>query len=373
MSLQRLAAGCVLAGFDGHEPPDWLRRALADGLGGVCLFAGNVRDEAQVAALTAALRAERPEVLVAVDEEGGDVTRLEWKRGSSYPGNLALGAVDDVGLTERVAAAIGSDLARAGIWVNLAPVADVNSNPRNPVIGVRSFGSDPELVARHVAAFVGGTQSAGVAACAKHFPGHGDTAQDSHLELPVARPCLEPFRAAIAAGVRCVMTGHLLVPELDDRPATLSRRIVGDLLRGELGFDGLVVSDALDMRALAAPVGELAADALAAGVDALILGNYSGERAVGEVVDAVVAAVREGRLAEERVAESAARVAGLSRPPAPISADRSVGVEAARRAVQGSARLGSDPLVVELVTPANIAAGEREHGLLPGARRIRLR
>ncbi|HEY6052770.1 MAG TPA: glycoside hydrolase family 3 N-terminal domain-containing protein, partial [Gaiellaceae bacterium] len=241
MSLQRLAAGCVLAGFDGHEPPDWLRRALADGLGGVCLFAGNVRDEAQVAALTAALRAERPEVLVAVDEEGGDVTRLEWERGSSYPGNLALGAVDDVGLTERVAAAIASDLARAGISVNLAPVADVNSNPRNPVIGVRSFGPDPELVARHVAAFVGGTQSVGVAACAKHFPGHGDTAQDSHLELPVARPRLEPFRAAIAAGVRCVMTGHLLVPELDDRPATLSRRIVGDLLRGELGFDGLVV------------------------------------------------------------------------------------------------------------------------------------
>ncbi|HEY6052560.1 MAG TPA: glycoside hydrolase family 3 N-terminal domain-containing protein [Gaiellaceae bacterium] len=373
MSLQRLAAGCVLAGFDGHEPPDWLRRALADGLGGVCLFAGNVRDDAQVAALTAALRAERPETLVAVDEEGGDVTRLEWERGSSYPGNLALGAVDDAGLTGRVAAAIASDLARAGVSANLAPVADVNSNPRNPVIGVRSFGSDPELVARHVAAFVGGTQSAGVAACAKHFPGHGDTAQDSHLELPVARPSLEPFRAAIAAGVRCVMTGHLLVPELDDRPATLSRRIVGDLLRGELGFDGLVVGDALDMRALAAPVGELAADALAAGVDALILGNYSGERAVGEVVDAVVAAVRAGRLAEERVAEAAARVAGLSRPPAPISADRSVGVEGARRAVQGSARVGPDPLVVELVTAANIAAGEHEHRLLPDARRIRLR
>ncbi|HSP71913.1 MAG TPA: glycoside hydrolase family 3 N-terminal domain-containing protein, partial [Gaiellaceae bacterium] len=195
MSLRRLAAGCVLAGFEGHEPPDRLRRALAEGLGGVCLFSGNVRDAEQVAALTAALRAERPEVLVTVDEEGGDVTRLEWERGSSYPGNLALGAVDDVGLTERVAAAIAGDLLRAGIDVDLAPVADVNSNPLNPVIGVRSFGADPGPVARHVAAFVRGLQAGGVAACAKHFPGHGDTAQDSHRELPVARPCLEPFRA----------------------------------------------------------------------------------------------------------------------------------------------------------------------------------
>ncbi|HSP73194.1 MAG TPA: glycoside hydrolase family 3 N-terminal domain-containing protein, partial [Gaiellaceae bacterium] len=179
-------------------------------------------------------------------------------------------------------------------------------------------------------------------------------------------------RAAIDAGVRCVLTGHLLVPELDHRPATLSRRIVTELLRGELGFDGLVVSDALDMRALRAPVGELAVEALAAGVDALILGNYPGERAVGEVVAAVAAAVREGRLAEERVAEEATRVAELSSPPAELEVDRSVGLEAARRAVQGSARVGADPLVVELVTPANVAAGEHEHGLLPGARRIRL-
>ena len=144
------------------------------------------------------------------------MTRLEWERGSSTPGNLALGIVDDVELTEAVAGVIASDLADCGIGLNFAPVADVNTNPLNPVIGVRSFGSDPELVARHVAAFVRGTQARGVVACAKHFPGHGDTAVDSHLALAVAGGDLEtaliPFRAAIEAGVGSIMTAHLVVP-----------------------------------------------------------------------------------------------------------------------------------------------------------------
>src|SRR5688500_7580512 len=163
--VDRLAAACLLPSFRGLTVPDWIRGWLDRGVGGVVLFAGNVQDEEQLARLTADLRG-----LVAVDEEGGDVTRLEAATGSSYPGNLALGVVDDVELTRQVAAAMAADLARAGVTVNLAPVADVNTNPDNPVIGVRSFGSEPELVARHVAAFVEGTQHVGVAACAKHFP-----------------------------------------------------------------------------------------------------------------------------------------------------------------------------------------------------------
>ena len=155
--LRRAALACIWPGFPGHEPPEWVRRRLSEGLGGVCLFAWNVRDVEQVAGLTAALRAENPAVLVA-DEEGGDVTRLEVATGSSYPGNLALGTVDDVAVTAEVGAAIGSLCARAGVNFDLAPCADVNSNPDNPVIGVRSFGSDPELVARHVRAFVAGLQ-----------------------------------------------------------------------------------------------------------------------------------------------------------------------------------------------------------------------
>ena len=150
--LERLARGCLLPSFPGYETPDWILRELEGGLGGITLFAYNVRDPAQLAELTGALRDGR-EILVAIDEEGGDVTRLEAAEGSSYPGALALGAVDDPALTEAVAAAIAAELARAGVNLNLAPVADVNTNPQNPVIGVRSFGADPELVSRHVAAF----------------------------------------------------------------------------------------------------------------------------------------------------------------------------------------------------------------------------
>ena len=382
--LERLAAGCLLPSFPGPTVPEWVRRCLDRGLGGITLFAYNVGG---LAGLTAALRAEGPQLLVAIDEEGGDVTRLEAARGSSYPGNFALGRVDDVELTRSVAGAIAADLARVGVNVNLAPVADVNTNPRNPVIGVRSFGSEPELVARHVAAFVEGTQRQCVAACAKHFPGHGDTEEDSNRALAVARGDLEaalvPFRAAVAAGVRAVMTGHLVVPSLGDEPATVSRRVVTELLREELGFRGLVVSDALEMRALSGGVGveEGAVQALAAGVDALCLGHDLHEDAVESVLTAVVTAVESGRLALERVAEAAARVrataewASAVEPPEGIG---DIGAEAARRAlrVHGDPRVDAPPFIVELVPEANVAAGEAEHGLAdawPGAVAVRVR
>ena len=370
--LERLAAACLFPGFDGLTLLDELRDWLEQGLGGVVLFARNVRDREQLGALTAALRAERPDLLVGIDEEGGDVTRLEAAGGSSYPGNHALGAVDDLELTEQVAAALGSDLAGVGINLDLAPVADVNTNPQNPVIGVRSFGADPELVARHVAAFVSGLQRVGVAACAKHFPGHGATEQDSHEELPTVSEGLEnallPFRAAVDGGVRCVMTAHIRVPQFGEAPATLNREILQGLLRGDLGFTGLVMTDALEMRAVSATVGveEGAVLALRAGVDALCLGH---DLPPGSVQRALVDAVRTGRLDQGRLQEAAGRVSEAARwasraGPDPLARGE-VGAAAARRAlaIEGRVALTRPPLVIELSPRPSIAAGEAGRGL----------
>ncbi len=376
-----MAMSVLQPGFDGTEPPDWLRRALGDGLGGVVLFARNLLDQEQTAQVVAALRGESPDVVVAVDEEGGAVTRLEARTGSSWPGNRALGVVDDPVTTGRVARQIARLLAVAGITLNYAPVADVNSNPANPVIGVRSFGPDPELVARHTVAWIEGLQGAGVAACAKHFPGHGDTVTDSHLALPTVHASREvvehrdlpPFRAAIAAGVQAVMCGHLLVPALDDQPATLSRAVMTGLLREELGFGGLVVTDAIEMRAVAAfhEPGEIAVRALVAGADAVCAGISSPDgSSVYALRDAIVAAVRGGRLPEERLAEAAARVRALvawhaerARQRAEVARDpdEDLGLraaEAALRVVVGEhARpvLARAPLVVEMAARSSQA------------------
>jgi beta-N-acetylhexosaminidase len=372
--LERLALACIFPGFEGPVAPEWVRRRLSEGLGGVVLFAWNVESREQLRELTASLRAEG-DVLIGIDEEGGDVTRLEAATGSSYPGNAALGAVDDVDLTERVAASIGADLADVGVNLNLAPVADVNTNPQNPVIGIRSFGSDGELVARHVRAAVRGLQGAGIAACAKHFPGHGDTAQDSHHELPAVETleeaALRPFRAAIEAGVQSIMTAHIVVRSEGAEPATMSARILSQLLRDELGFDGLVMTDALEMRAISGTVGveEGAVRALEAGADALALGHDLFDESVVSVRDAVVEAVRSGRVAEERLAEAAERVRratewaaarGGSREPS----EQDVGREAARRAVHvaGNAELTAAPLIVELEPEPGMAAGALPQG-----------
>jgi beta-N-acetylhexosaminidase len=377
--LESLAAACVFPGFHGLSAPDWIRTWVERGLGGVVLFGRNVAGGAdQVRALTGELRAGREDVLIGIDEEGGDVTRLEAAAGSSYPGNHALGVLDDVGLTERVAASIAADLAAVGINLNLAPVVDVNSNPLNPVIGIRSFGAEPELVARHGAAFVTGTQAVGVAACAKHFPGHGDTELDSHKDLPVVGADLEtlrerelvPFRAAIAAGVRAIMTAHVLVPALGQGPATLSAGVLQRLLREDLGFGGMAMTDALEMGAISrsVPMGEAGVRALAAGADALCLGAEIQVRHVQETCNAIVQAVRAGALAEERLREAAHRVratSGWASGRGSASSDAGVGLTAARRVleVEGEVRLGRAPAVVELRPEANVAAGDAAYGL----------
>lgn len=411
--LLRLADSVILPGFVGTTPPDWLRHRLSEGLAGVVLFSRNIVGPAQVAELTAALHADNPAALVGVDEESGEVTRLEVAKGSSRPGNYALGVVDDVALTEELARDLGRDLAAAGVTIDFAPSADVNSNPGNPVIGLRAFGADPDLVARHTRAFVRGLQATGVAACAKHFPGHGDTAVDSHHGVPVVAGEIEehlfPFRAAIDEGVRAIMTGHLLVPRYDDRrPATLSPHVLTALLREELGFEGMIITDGIEMAAVSGAygVGGASAMAIAAGADAICVGGERSDEATAvEVRDAIAHAVLEGRLPEERLADAARRVTGLGAWSAATRAaqgghggrgghrghggvnddghavEGEIGLIAARRAVRVTRRTAAPvlpmtvaPQVVEFAPEMNLAidkgtpwgVGEPLSKLLPG-------
>jgi len=391
--LHTLALRTVMASFDGGSLPEWARRRLGEGMGGICLFGGNVPSLDTVRELCAAIHDAAPQAIASLDEEGGDVTRLYYAVGSPHAGHAVLGVVDDTTLTRAVAGDIGAELREIGVDLDLGPVADVNSNPLNPVIGVRSFGGEPDLAARHVAAFVEGLQAAGVGACLKHFPGHGDTVADSHVALPVAEAPVEvlrarelvPFRAGVAAGAVAVMTSHVVVRALDPgRPATFSP-LATQLLRspgadGGLGFEGLLVSDALDMRGASGEIGvpTAAVRALGAGVDLLCLGPSFVDEQVQAVVEAIVAAVRSGDLAEARLVEAASRVdaatgrlhALRSASPTTGPGDGSASSVAARGAVQVDGTLGSldRAQVLRFVAGANVAAGRVPWGLPPEAR-----
>lgn len=362
----------LLPGFRGTTLPGWVADRLRGGLAGVCLYGENVASPAQLRALVGAIRAAKPDALVAIDEEGGDVTRLSYRDGSPYPGAALLGRVDDIELTAVVGRAVANDLAAVGVDLNLAPVADVNSDPRNPVIGVRSFGADPALAARHVAAFTAAHEAAGVATSVKHFPGHGDTAADSHLALPVVDVSLDalrardlpPFRAAIEAGARTVMSSHILLPQVDPSgPATFSTRILGDLLRRELGFDGAIVSDALDMAGASGRIGipAAAARALAAGCDLLCLGTGGSPEQLDAIADAV--RVVDPERLDDAAARVAALVASLRGGPAPraswgISTDQ---LSDAFAVADGAAPAPDAPIVV-VETSTNIAVGAAPWG-----------
>ncbi|MFF3242744.1 glycoside hydrolase family 3 protein [Streptomyces sp. NPDC002870] len=399
-TLTRDALAVLQPGFTGTTAPDWLLRRIGEGLSAVGLFGRNIVTPGQLSALVAQLRAERGDVLVAIDEESGDVTRLEVRNGSSFPGNYALGVVDDTDLTRAVARELGRRLAECGVDLNWAPSADVNSNPNNPVIGVRSFGADTALVARHTVAYIEGLQAAGVAACTKHFPGHGDTNVDSHHAVPQIDVDLDtlrardlvPFRAAIAAGSKAVMSAHILLPALDpDRPATLSPQILTGLLREELGYEGLIVTDGMEMQAISAVYGieHGSVLAIAAGADAICVGGgLADEETVLRLRDALVTAVRDGELPEERLADAAARVRALAdwtrrarlaagesgaaseagvpvaQPGEGAAPGADIGLVAARRAVRVTAgQLPYEPVAVApyvaAFTPvANIAVGD---------------
>ena len=397
-ALGALADAILIPPFPGTTAPRWVLNALARGLAGVTVFGGNVVGD--TAALTATLRAAAPvEPVIAIDEEGGDVTRLAYASGSPYPGNAALGAVDDVSLTRSVYAAIGADLSRLGINTDLAPDADVLDLSGSAAVGTRSFGPDTALVARHVAAAVAGLQSAGIVACAKHFPGHGSTGDDSHLSLAtisgtlaeIRTRDLPPFVAAIAAGSLALMPGHLRVPELTGSlPASLSPAAVTGLLRDELGFSGVVISDALEMKAASAVFGipEAAVLAVIAGVDLLCLGRDTDEEMYHAVRAALADAVTSGRLPAARLEQAASQVASLrarlasargsgSSVPQPgvidgqgAGAGDGIGLVAARRALRRSGPVPAalaDPLIVEIEPEESMAAGRFTWGFEPWA------
>lgn len=382
------AAGVLLPGFAGTTLPDWLAERLRLGLAGVCLFAENIVSGDQVRRLTDQIRQANPLALIAIDEEGGDVTRLFAATGSPYPGNAILGRIDDLDYTEAVASSVGWQLRRAGCTLDFAPDVDINSNPDNPVIGVRSFGTDPALVARHSAAWVRGLESTGIASSVKHFPGHGDTAQDSHVALPVVDLSLDelrerelvPFRAAIEAGASTIMTSHIVLPQVDQEgPATFSRRILGDLLRGELGFAGLIVTDALDMAGASAEIGIPAAAvrAVDAGCDLLCIGTRNTAEQLDSIERALLDAISDGSLSAARLEDAGARNHDLARVldqrssliPIPeyvgeldeqFDLERTTGAFDVRPGVTVSA----DRAVVVLETASNIAVGRSLWGVV---------
>jgi len=385
-ALARLADAILIPPFPGLSAPRWILTAVGRGLAGVTLFGQNISTPDRVSALTASLRAAAAgdDPVIAIDEEGGDVTRVAYSAGSPYPGNAALGVVDDTSLTGAVYQALGAGLAALGINVNLAPCADVLGSADSPAVGTRSFGADTDLVSRHTAAAVAGLQGAGVVACTKHFPGHGRTGTDTHEAIATIEGGLEelrrrdlpPFAAAIKAGTIAIMPSHLRLPELTgDLPATVSGAALTGLLRGELGFTGVVVCDALEMRATRDAFGipGAAVLAVAAGTDLLCLGRDGGEDQYLAVRAALAGAVRDGTLAGARLEEAADRVArlrgGLARTRSAAGAGPAgqVGLAAARRAARISgARLElRRPLVIEVEPRENIAAGRFTWGLSP--------
>jgi len=316
-----VAGQMVVGAFEGRALPAEVEMALAGGLlSGVILFESNLGSPEEVRDLTDAVRDAAPvPPFIAIDQEGGRVQRLK-EPFTVWPSMKALGKKNDAGMAREVAGAIAAELLSVGINTNFAPVLDVDSNPDNPVIGDRSLGSDPGRVARLGAAMIEGFNHAGLISCAKHFPGHGDTSEDSHHEMPTAdadretldRRELVPFAAAIKAKVPAIMTAHVKVPALDNYyPATISPTILDDLLRIEMGFDGVIVADDLEMGAIARnmPIEDAAFSAARAGVDLMLV--CAGPDRAETVRGAIAQAIKTGALDFAAATAAARRVIGL--------------------------------------------------------------
>jgi beta-N-acetylhexosaminidase len=332
--LQRLAASLLVVGLEGTtRPSDDVRALIAQGVAGCILFKRNVDDAQQVASLCESLKrmAGRP-FLLCVDQEGGRVARLRGAPFTDVPAMRELGARGDEALAFDVGRLLGREVRAAGFDFDFAPVLDVDTNPQNPVIGDRSLSREAEQVARLGVALARGIESQGVASCGKHFPGHGDTSQDSHLTLPrlphaMARLRaleLAPFAAYARAGLASIMTAHVVFEALDpDIPATFSARALTELLRGELGFKGVLVSDDLEMKAIADRygIGEGAVRAVGAGVD-LLLVCHKPERQQ-EAIVALATEAKKSPAFRARLEEASDRVANLrdrfAAPPRPAA------------------------------------------------------
>ena len=317
-----------VVGFPGREITPELKKMIHDyQIGGVILFAYNIGTPKEVLELTTSLQKEaraagyEHPLLIAIDEENGTVKRLGEGAGE-YPGAMALSATEDSKYAYEIGKATGDDLLSLGLNWNYAPVLDVNNNPENPVISVRSFGETPEMVSEFGIQMMKGLQDSKVATALKHFPGHGDTNTDSHYALPVITHDmnrleeieLAPFKHAIAEGADSIMTAHIVFPGLEPeegRPATLSKNIITGLLREKLGFDGVIVTDALEMDAIAETIGipNGAVEALNAGVDNVLIGHLPEEQL--KALERVEEAVASGEILTERIKESYDRVIKL--------------------------------------------------------------
>jgi beta-N-acetylhexosaminidase len=294
-------------------PPEILAEVRAGRIGAFCLFNFNVESPAQLRALTdsltqAAHAGGHPAPIIGIDQEGGQLMAIT--RGTTpLPGNMALGAARRPDLAEKAGRILGRELLAMGVNLNFAPSVDINSNPLNPVIGIRAFGDDPVLVGDLGAALLTGMQAEGVIATAKHFPGHGDTASDTHFSVPIVERSrasldeieLQPFRSAIRAGVGAVLSAHVIYQALDPlNPATISRAIMSDLLRGELGFAGLTITDAMDMHAVSRLGIQSVRDAIDAGVDLVLLGHLPDQIALIDRVAGGASAESDARVLRAR-------------------------------------------------------------------------
>jgi beta-N-acetylhexosaminidase len=338
--LRRHAGRLAIVGFTGHDVPADLRRLAAEfDLGGVIYFARNISEPRQVAELSrqvADLQRDWP-IWISVDQEGGRVARLKSPF-TEWPPAITLGRSGDERLAERFGAALAAELTAVGINLDYAPVLDVHTNPSNPVIGDRALSEQAQDVARLGAAVIRGLQNAGVAGCGKHFPGHGDTSRDSHDELPVVeheRSRLDavellPFIRAVAERVATMMTAHVLVPALDEaRPASLSKVVVTDLLKGKLAFEGVVFCDDLGMKAISATrtLADASVEAIAAGNDVVLLCNSTADEQV-VAIEALIRAAESGHLPQTRLDDALARqrrvkerfVGVSTRKPVPLAA-----------------------------------------------------
>lgn len=317
--FRKHAGQLAIAGFAGHTIPSDLKQLAREfDLGGVIFFARNVDSPEQVADLAREAQelADELPLWVSVDQEGGRVARLKGPF-TEWPPMMTLGRSGDEKLAERFARALAAELRAVGITLDYAPVLDILTNPRNPVIGDRSLAERAEDVARLGSAIIRTLQAEGVAASGKHFPGHGDTSVDSHFELPlIEHPPdrlnaveLVPFRAAIEAGVASIMTAHILMPALDEHvPATLSSRIVTGILKRELGYQGLILSDDLEMKAISGRYGleEGTVMAVAAGCDAVLMCGAEQDQQA-RALEAVIHAVENGSLPITRIEDALAR------------------------------------------------------------------
>ncbi len=316
--LETQAARLFTVGFYGKTITGDLEKLVARGVGGVIFFARNVGQPAEVADVTSAIKrfAGRP-LFLALDQEGGQVSRL--RQGfTEIPPMRAVGVSGSAVLARQVGELIGREVRAVGFDMNYAPVLDIDTNPENPIIAARSFGRTPELVSELGVALAAGLESAGVAACGKHFPGHGDTSQDSHLELPRLPHSLErleqvelkPFAAAVKAGIPSMMTAHVIFEPLDSvYPATMSRPVLQGILRDKMGYDGLIVTDDIEMRAIADHYGveDTVIRGLNAGVDHFLCCHTAD--VAHRAIDAIIHAVESGKVSRQALETANRRIA----------------------------------------------------------------